>query len=69
MRAILCIGAILVITSCKRYTCECSTITQQNREDDAYQVTAHDKSEALSKCEYKHSKTSIGTKKAYCVIK
>lgn len=69
MKTILCAATVLLLFSCKRYTCECTTENQQSRKDDAYQVSAPDKSEALSKCQSKHNKTSIGSKKAYCVIK
>ncbi|MBA3662591.1 MAG: hypothetical protein H0W61_00070 [Bacteroidetes bacterium] len=69
MKKILCAGALLCLIGCKRYTCECSTTNQQAKSEDAYQVSARDKSEALTKCQNKHDKNSIGTKKAYCVIR
>lgn len=69
MKITLSIGVILILMSCKRYTCECSTLTQQNSSENAYVITAHDKQEAKTKCEYKHSKNSIGTRRSYCVIK
>jgi hypothetical protein len=69
MKIILCLGALLCMMSCKRYTCNCTTTGSQGLSDDAYQVSARDKDEALSKCRDKHDKTAIGTKKAYCVIK
>ncbi|MCE3259295.1 MAG: hypothetical protein K0S12_936 [Bacteroidetes bacterium] len=69
MKTTLCISVIVVLMSCKRYTCECSTTTQQTNSENAYIITAQDKQEAQSKCEYKNSKNSIGTKKSYCVIK
>lgn len=69
MKTIICAGTMLLLISCKRYTCECSVSTQQGKTEDAYHVSAPDKDEALSKCMSKHNKTSISTKKAYCVIK
>lgn len=69
MKTILCVGALMCMMSCKRYTCTCTTVQSSGTSDDAFQVSAHDKSEALNKCRDKHDKTAIGTKKAYCVIK
>ena len=69
MKKMLYLVAVLCLFSCKRYTCQCSTVNPQASSNDNYQVTAHDRSEALMKCEDKHNKTSLGTKKAYCVIK
>ncbi|MCE3229205.1 MAG: hypothetical protein K0S32_3756 [Bacteroidetes bacterium] len=69
MKVTLCIGAILVLMSCKRYTCECNNLTLQNSSNDYYVVTAHDQQEAKNKCEYKNKKNSIGTRRSSCVIK
>jgi hypothetical protein len=69
MKVTLCIGAILILMSCKRYTCECNTTTLQNNSENTYVITAPDKQEAKSKCEYKNNKNSIGTRRSYCVIK
>jgi hypothetical protein len=69
MKTTLCISAILVLMSCKKYTCECSNRTQQTSSENAYIITAHDEQEAKSKCEYKNSKNTIGIKKSYCEIK
>jgi hypothetical protein len=69
MKTILCVGALMCMLSCKRYTCNCTTTNSSGISDDAFQVSARDKQEALGKCRDKHEKTAIGTKKAYCVIK
>ena len=69
MKKCLCLAAMLCLLGCKRYTCECSTVNAQASSDDAYQVTAYDRSDALTKCQDKHNKNSIGSRKAYCVIK
>jgi hypothetical protein len=62
-------GVMLLMISCKRYTCECSTTTLQSKTEDAYQITAADETEALQKCTNKHSRSSIGAQKIYCEIK
>ncbi|MGZ3900617.1 MAG: hypothetical protein ACXVNM_00315 [Bacteroidia bacterium] len=69
MKKCLCLVAVLCLFGCKRYTCECTTTNAQASSDDAYQVTARDQSEALTKCQNKHNKNSIGSKKAFCIIK
>lgn len=61
-------GVMLMLVSCKRYTCECSTTNVQTKKEDSYQITAPDKSEALSKCTSKHTRSTIGGKSS-CIIK